>query len=213
MAPNKRKSPPRGFAAIGVTGGIGAGKSLVLSYCARHYRCLCLEADAISKALLEPGEAGYAALVRRLGAAILDGEGQVDKRALADAIYARPALRLEVNGILHPLVEEHIRSRIAQARAGGEADFVLVEAALLLEAGYGAWLEEIWYVRASRQRRLERLAQGRQMEEKRALSIMDSQLGEADFALRCDWILENDGDMDALYGQIKHRLEAYPWRQ
>lgn len=90
---------------IGITGGVGAGKTEILKYIGQHYKCEIYLADQIGHKVKEPGTEGYRALVALLGEEILAADGQIDKPAMAAKIFADPALLEQVNAIIHPAVK------------------------------------------------------------------------------------------------------------
>ena len=95
---------------IGITGGVGAGKTEILKYIGQHYKC------EIYHKVKEPGTEGYRALVALLGEEILAADGQIDKPAMAAKIFADPALLEQVNAIIHPAVKKYLADRLEEAK-------------------------------------------------------------------------------------------------
>lgn len=199
--------------AIGITGGVGTGKSEVLSYLAAHYNCRVIMADQVAKELSEPGGVCYAPLLSLLGRDILDASGRIDRGRMAAKIFQDGALRLQVNGIVHPAVKAYLCGEIAAERAAGEKDLLFIEAALLLEEGYEAILDEIWCVSAREDVRRKRLSAARGYTAEKVDAILKSQLSEREFLARCDVALENNGDLSQLYEQIQRELGEYQWQR
>ena len=96
---------------IGITGGVGAGKTEILKYIGQHYKCEIYLADDIGHKVKEPGTEGYQALVELLGRDILRADGQIDKPSMAAKIFADPALLEKVNQIIHPAVKKYLADR------------------------------------------------------------------------------------------------------
>ncbi len=127
---------------VGLTGGIGCGKSTVAAMM-RELGCHVLDADKLAHRMTEPGRPAYAEVVREFGPAILDAAGRVDRKALGAIVFAEPARLARLNAILHPLVvaeEDREFQRLAQEDPHGIA---VVEAALLIEAGYYKRLDRL----------------------------------------------------------------------
>ena len=116
---------------IGITGGVGAGKSELLSYLVQNYSCRVLLADEVGNRVKEPGQPCYHALVKLLGESVLDGDKEIDRKRMADMIFGDEHLLQRVNAIIHPAVEDYIFEQIRIERERGQIAFFFVEAALL----------------------------------------------------------------------------------
>ena len=194
---------------IGITGGVGAGKSEILDYIRKHYSCEIYLADEVAHLVKQPGTKAYGELLSLLGPGVAGSDGQIDRAAMADRIFADPSLLERVNGIIHPAVKEFLLERLALARAAGEADFFFVEAALLIEGGYLALVDEMWYIYADEASRRQRLKASRGYSEEKIARIMSSQLGETQFRESCDIVIDNSGDLADSFLQIDERLAAW----
>ena len=198
---------------IGITGGIGAGKSELLCYIQRHYRCEIYLADQAAHEVKQAGTACYRQLVELLGRDILDPRGEIDRQRMAERIFASSDLLEQVNHIIHPAVKEYLLNRLKTARVKGEAELFFVEAALLVECGYGGLVDEMWYIYADEETRRRRLSQSRGYSGERIDQIMDSQLSEQSFRNACDFVIDNSGALEESFRQIDRKLEAYTWRE
>lgn len=198
---------------IGITGGIGAGKSELLCYIQRHYRCEIYLADQAAHEVKQAGTACYRQLVELLGRDILDPRGEIDRQRMAERIFASSDLLEQVNHIIHPAVKEYLLNRLKTARVKGEAELFFVEAALLVECGYGGLVDEMWYIYADEETRRRRLSQSRGYSGERIDQIMDSQLSEQAFRNACDFVIDNSGALKESFRQIDRKLEAYTWRE
>ena len=194
---------------IGITGGVGAGKSEILQYIRKHYRCEIYLADEVPHLVKRRGTQAYEALVALLGPAVLDGEGEIDRRAMAERIFADPVLLAEVNGIVHPAVKEFLLERLDAVRAAGETELFFVEAALLIEGGYLALVDEMWYIYADEAVRRERLAAFRGYSGEKIDRIMASQLSEERFRASCSFVVDNSGSLEESFRQVDERLKSY----
>ena len=192
---------------IGITGGIGAGKSEILHYIGERYKCEIYLADEVAHLVKQPGTRGYEELVKLLGTDAVAADGQIDKAVMADKIFARPELLQQVNGIIHPAVREYLLQRLELARNKGETELFFVEAALLIECGYLALVDEMWYIYADEEIRRERLRRTRGYSEEKISQIMSRQLSEESFRKNCDFAIDNSGSLTDTCRQIDERLQ------
>lgn len=198
---------------IGITGGVGAGKTEVLNYIRKHYKCEIYLADRVAELLQEPGTECFKALVELLGEGIKTPEGRLDRKQMAAKMFADPKLLKQVNGIVHPAVKDFLLERLEEARASGETELFFVEAALLIEAGYRALVDELWYIYADETVRRLRLEQERGYSPEKTAQIMASQLQEEKFRENCDFVIDNSGSLTESYKQIDRKLEAFTWQE
>ncbi|MDE7321240.1 MAG: dephospho-CoA kinase [Lachnospiraceae bacterium] len=189
---------------IGITGGVGAGKTKVLSYIEAHYRCRIIRADETAHLLYEPGQECYQKLVELFGQEILNADGTINKGRMAALIFGDKVLLDRVNKIVHPAVKKYILDRIAYEKEKGEADYFFIEAALLIEEHYDQIVDEMWYVHSDEALRKERLAAGRQYSAQKTADIMKGQLSEEEFRKHCKVVISNNGSLEETYEQINH---------
>lgn len=197
---------------IGITGGIGAGKSEILSYIRKHYKCEIYLADQVAHAVKEPGGICYEQLVGLLGRSVLTQDGLIDRGAMASRIFVDRHLLQRVNDIVHPAVQQYLQDRMKQARDNPLVELFFIEAALLVETGYRDIVDELWYIHADESVRRKRLADNRGYEQDKITQIMDKQLSEEAFRSACDFEIDNSGSLDDSYKQIDRKLEAYTWQ-
>lgn len=198
---------------IGITGGVGAGKSELLQYIKRHYKCKIYLADEVAHEVKKPGTKCHEQLIELLGPDIEAAGGQIDKGKMAEMIFADPGLLERVNAIIHPGVKEYLLAEYERAGRNQEVELFFVEAALLIECGYGQLVDEMWYVHAGAEVRRERLKSARGYSEEKIAQIMGSQLAETDFRSASDFIIDNSGDLQDSFKQIDERLEAFTWQE
>lgn len=194
---------------IGITGGVGAGKSAILSYIGEHYSCKILLADEVAHIVKEPGQKCYYELIDILGQDIVDENGQIHKSKMAERIFASADLLQKVNASIHPAVKEYLLESIAKERKKGEIDYFFIEAALLIECGYKEIVDELWYVYADPMVRCERLKLQRNYTEEKAWSIIGKQLSDEEFRKNCDFVIDNSTTLECAFKQIKERLKEY----
>ncbi len=198
---------------IGITGGVGAGKSTIREYIKAHYRCRVYLADQVAHAVKEPGQPCYEALVELLGREVLEENGQIHKGRMAERIFRDENLLEQVNALVHPAVRAYLLEKVREAREEGWAELFFIEAALLIECGYRDIVDEMWYVHAGEDLRSGRLRESRGYSPEKIGQIMGSQLTEEGFRAGSDFVIDNSGTPEESYRQIRRRLEGYTWRQ
>lgn len=194
---------------IGITGGIGAGKSEILTYIEEHYNCQVILADKVAHQVEMPGQKCYDELVMLLGNDILYPDGTIDKARMAKKIFADKNILEKVNGIIHPAVKEYIMQEIKDRRTEGKLDFLFVEAALLIEDGYGQIVDELWYIYSEIDIRRNRLKKSRAYSDEKIDNILKGQLSDEEFRRHCRVIIDNNGDLSDTCKQIDKKLEEY----
>ena len=196
---------------IGITGGVGAGKSELLSFIRRHYICRICLADEAAHLVQRKGEPCWERLVELLGRGILDETGEIHRGRMAEAIFGNPQLLEAVNAIVHPAVKDYLLEQVRQARLEGKTELFFIEAALLIEGGYKAVVDELWYIYAREEVRRARLERSRGYSPEKIRDIMDSQLSDGAFREACDFVLDNSGPLDESFARIRERPADYTY--
>jgi len=191
---------------IGITGGVGSGKSEVLRILKEESNCVVLKADDIANELKLKGQPCYEKIVDLLGESILDPDGEINRQLMGIAIFSDASMLKQVEQIIHPAVKRYILDRIDECKREGKIDYLFIEAALLIEDGYKQICDEIWYIYASVASRTNRLIKNRNYSLTKIESIMDSQLSEAEFRKNCECVINNDGDLEKTREDIKNIL-------
>ncbi|MBR3306708.1 MAG: dephospho-CoA kinase [Lachnospiraceae bacterium] len=186
---------------IGITGGVGSGKSAVLNYLKEKYDAYVIEADSLAKEAEEPGGGAYGPLTEAFGKDILGDDGAIDKKRFAALIFSDEEALKKANGIIHPVVKKMILEAIDRETAAGRKLFAL-EAALLIEDGYKEILDELWYIYAEEEVRFRRLEENRGYDREKSLSIMRRQLSDIEFRKYCDKIIDNGAELWEMQAQV-----------
>jgi dephospho-CoA kinase len=194
---------------IGITGGIGCGKSAILAHIAFTWRCKVILADEVAHIVKEPEQICYQPLIELLGEAVLDQDGYIDKSKMATMIFADEHLRMAVNNIIHPAVKIYIKTIIAEEIEKDRLDFLFVEAALLIEDGYANIVDELWYIHADPMARRQRLRSSRDYTDAKIDAIMGLQLTEEDFRRHCQVEIDNNGHLEDAYAKVDEKLGEY----
>lgn len=199
---------------IGVTGGVGSGKTELLHYIEKNYRCRILLADEASHEVMQKGGRIYEPLVALLGSSVLDSSGEINRKEMAARIFSHEELLGRVNALIHPAVREFILEAVAEERekaaAGAEdaVDYFFLEAALLIECGYRSVVDEMWYIYCDLAVRRERLKKSRGYSDEKIDSILSAQLSEAEFRSGSDVVIDNSGNLEDAYRQIREALAS-----
>ena len=197
---------------IGITGGVGAGKSEILQYIRKHYKCEIYLADQVAHEVKSPGQPCYQKMVELMGNGILQEDGTIDRAKMASRIFLEKELLLKVNALVHPAVQTYLLDRVKEARQNPEVELFFIEAALLIETGYKEIADEMWYIYADEKVRRNRLEASRGYTPQKISQIMDKQLSEEAFREACDFMIDNSGTLEDSFRQIDERLETYSRR-
>ena len=190
---------------LGITGGIGSGKSLVLHKLEQLPDTVILEADLLAHRLMSPGHRAYREIVSAFGTGILSPDGTIDRAVLGQMVFRQEELLEQLNHIVHPEVKRNIRERIRRNRAKGTRLFV-IEAALLIQDGYQAICDEIWYVHTKKEIRIRRLLDSRGGTPEKWEAVFASQPEDEYFLQHADVVLKNDLDEAAMELKLNQEL-------
>ena len=191
---------------IGITGGVGAGKSEILKYLKEKHGAVGIEADKVGQPLMEPGGACYYSIVEKFGSSILNGDQTINRGKLGKIVFADEGLLAELNKIIHPRVKSHIVSEIAKERAYHRTKYFVVEAALLIEDHYDVICDEMWYIHTDASVRAERLKETRGYDDEKITSICANQKSPEEFRSACQVVIDNSGDLTGTQKQIDEQL-------
>ncbi|TSB07189.1 dephospho-CoA kinase [Streptomyces sp. NBC_01525] len=188
---------------VGLTGGIGAGKSEVSRLLA-SYGAVIVDADKIAREVVAPGTPGLAAVVAEFGDRVLTKDGALDRPKLGGIVFSDPAKLQALNAIVHPLVGA--RSAELEAAAGPDA-VVIHDVPLLTENGLASLYDLIIVVDAAPETQLDRLVRLRGMSEDEAKARMSAQATREQRLAVADVVIDNDGPLDALERQVREAWE------
>lgn len=191
---------------IGITGGVGAGKSEILKYLKEKHHAVVVEADKVGHLLMEPGGACYYSIVEKFGSSILNGDQTIHRGKLAKIVFADAGLLDALNKIIHPRVKAHIVSEIAKERAYHRTDIFVIEAALLLEDHYEVICDEIWYIDTNPEIRAKRLKETRGYDDEKIAGIMANQKSPEEFRIACQAVINNNSSLTETFTQIDRQL-------
>lgn len=187
---------------IGITGGVGAGKSQVLTLLKEQFGAEVILADEVGRELMEPDGACFPAVVELFGPEVVREDGTLDRQKIAGIIFRDKELLEKQNAIIHPAVKAEIVRRCGES----QAEWIAVEAALLLEAHYEDICGEVWYIYADEETRRRRLRESRGYSDERIDAVIGNQLSEAEFRAGCNRVIDNSGSLEYTKEQISHAL-------
>ena len=197
---------------IGITGGVGCGKSTVLEILQNEYGAAIIEADKIGHLVMEPGGLAYNRIIKIFGNGILEDNNldkesarKIDRKKLGEVAFNDKTMLTKLNGIIHPVVKDYIENFISLEKSKN-TKYIVVEAALLIEAGYRDICDIFWYIYANREVRAERLIKSRGYSIDKINSIINNQLTEEEFIKNTDIVIYNNGDYENLYNEISSKL-------
>lgn len=186
---------------IGLTGGIGSGKSAVADLL-RQLGASVIDADRLGHEAYTPNSEAWQQVVAAFGKEILTAEGEIDRRKLGSIVFADPAELARLNGIMHPLMARMVEERKADLAAAGES-VTVVEAAVLFEAGWDSLVDEVWTAYAPFERVVERLYARNGLSEEEARKRINSQMSVEERNRRSDVVVDNSSDLAALEAEVR----------
>lgn len=190
---------------IGLTGGIASGKSAVSHYI-RQQGIPVVDADQVSRQVVQPGEEGLRRIVEAFGQDILIN-GELNRSALRTLIFSDEEKRLLLNSILHPLIHETIIEEI-KAYQAANSKYILFDAPLLLENHLEEMVDVLWVVACDEALQIQRVMKRDQVSKDQALTIIKRQMPLKEKIKLADVVLYNNGTLQALYEQIDRQLEV-----
>ena len=191
---------------IGITGGVGSGKSTVMNILEKEYGAKILLADNIGHRAMTKGCETYLKMVEEFGEAILGADGESDRQVLASIIFEDKKKLAIQNSIVHPFVRAEIERQLKIWKEEG-VELAAVESAILTGAGCDTYCDAVWFVNADSETRIRRLALSRGYSRKKAEKIIANQLSEEEYIDSCDAVIDNNADIEKIYKQLKKSLE------
>jgi dephospho-CoA kinase len=187
-----------GVIRVGLTGGIGAGKTAVARLLAGH-GAVVIDADAVAREVVAPGSPGLARVVAEFGPGVLGPDGGLNRAAMAAVVFADPAARQRLNGIVHPLIAACTAELVAAAPPNA---VVVHDVPLLAENNLAKGYDLVVVVEAPEEARIRRLRESRGMSEPDARARMSAQASDAQRRAVADVVIENDGDLAELAAAV-----------
>lgn len=190
---------------LGITGGVGSGKSQVLAWLEAEVHGVVCQMDEVARQLQQKGTRCYEEIVRNFGAEIIESDGEIDRGRLGEIVFADAGKLALLNRIVHPAVLDWVHTDIEEKASNGTKLYVL-EAALLPEVGRDL-CDEIWYVYASEDVRRRRLRDSRGYTDEKIAQMIQRQPSEDQFRKACTVVIDNSGSFEDTKRQIGDRLK------
>ena len=187
---------------LGLTGGVGAGKSRILELFSKDYGAQVIQADLVARKLEDPGQPGLTGLVSLFGTGILQKDGTLDRKGFADRIFGNPEALKRVNALIHPLTWNEIKRQIRES----SAELIVVEAALFDERSREV-CQYLLYVDTQDEIRIQRLMENRGYSRGKCLDIMKNQADRSRFLELADFVIDNSGSLEGSRQQIRQILK------
>lgn len=186
---------------IGLTGGIGSGKSTVSKLLA-ELGAPIIDADQVGHAIYAPDGPAYPDMIAAFGEGILAPDRTIDRKKLGPIVFADPAALKRLNSIVHPKMFARMREMVNAMRTGGKRKPIVIEAAILIEANWQPLFNEIWLVIASRERVIERVERDRGLKPEQTEARIKAQLSDDDRRKYATTVVTNNGTIDELRTKV-----------
>lgn len=185
---------------IGLTGGFGSGKSTVAKFLA-ELGAAVIDADNVGHEVFKPGTEAWREVVGVFGQGIISTDGTIDRRKLAKIVFRDPDARTRLNHIMHPRIRERAETLIEEHEKAG-VDIVVIEAPLLLEAGWKSKVDEVWVTSAPQTTVISRLREQKGTLESESLARISAQLSDEDRINQADVVIYTDCTLDELKDRV-----------
>jgi len=192
---------------IGLTGGIGSGKTTVTKILA-ELGAPIIDADKVGHAIYAPGGPAYADMIAAFGNGILADDRTIDRSKLGPIVFTDPAALTRLNSIVHPKMYARMREMIDAMRAAGEARPIMVEAAILIEANWLPLFNEVWLIVASQERVIDRVQRDRGLARVQVEARIKAQLSDDERRKHASIVISNDGTIDDLRAKLTEAWRA-----
>lgn len=190
---------------LGITGGVGSGKSAVLDYLEAEYHAVICQLDDVARMLQQNGQVCFTKIVETFGEGVIGKNQELDRQKLSEIVFSDAKKLQQLNEIVHPEVKQWVIKDIADKENLGVPLYV-IEAALLPTAGYETICDEMWYIYTNEKVRTERLKASRGYSEERIRNMIASQPKEEVFRKACCAVIENSGTFEDTKKQIGELL-------
>lgn len=186
---------------IGLTGGIGTGKSTVAAML-QELGALVIDADQVARKVVEPGSVGLQEIVNHFGPEVLLADGSLNRKALGAEIFKDAAKRELLNSITHPMIKAEIADELDEIRKNTPEAVVVIEAPLLIEAGMVSMVDEVWLVTVSTQAQIERVMARDQIDYNAALMRVNSQMSARERMAYSQVVISTDPGLEEVRQQV-----------
>lgn len=187
---------------IGITGGVGSGKTVVMNLLKEEYNAYVIYSDNVAHELMQVGGINYEAIIHTFPD-VKKEDGSIDRQKLGAIVFHDEKKLQKLNEITHPNVIEELKNRIKAIKEEKKYSFIALEAALLIEEEYNDLYDELWYVYADTEVRIKRLEEGRGYTREKSLSMIQNQRSEQEFLKKCDKKINNSFSIEETKKEIQ----------
>ncbi len=192
---------------IGITGGIGSGKSEVTNYL-REKDEVVICADEVARQVVKPGEKGAESIRLFFGDSFFDNNGSLNRKKLADHVFGNSELTAKLNDILHPVIIESIFSKAREYTTR-----VFIDAALLIQSGMHMNVDYVWLVTSEEEKRIERVIKRDGTDRHSVMLRMNNQLNNSNMIPFANEVIENNGSISQLHEKIDKLLQKQIYKE
>lgn len=193
---------------IGLTGGIGSGKSTVSEYLSKNMGLTIIDADQIARDVTRPGQEILLKLREAFGSEIINDDGTLDRRKLAGIAFQSDEKKKLLEKITHSAIREEINCRLRTSAAKHE-NAVVLDVPLLMESGIDGLCDTVWVVTTAKDVRIERVSARDGITKEEINARINAQISDRERFARADEIIDNSGDKEALYREIERLIKKY----
>ena len=194
---------------IGITGSFGTGKTTVSQMLA-EFGTVTISADELGHEFLQPGTQTYTEILAAFGKSILKPNGEIDRSKLGKLVFANAAALKKLNRIMHPRIYDVVRQKIAEEYQKSGVQVVVIEAALLIEAGWLPLLDQLWVTVAPEATIVKRLKRSRGLSEEQILTRLRTQMPQEEKVKQADVVIDTDCSMDELRSKVTELWHSIP---
>lgn len=192
---------------VGITGGVGSGKSTISRLLEKQYKAYIIDTDEIAHNLMKKKQTSYNLIVKHFGRTILQEDGEINRSRLGSIVYKDEKELKVLNSFSHPYVMEEVKN-IIKSKAGQDWELICVETALPVEADLKAFCDRILYIYTPKDLRIERLKSKRNYSEEKTKDIMARQLSEEEYKDYATDVIMNVSSKDNILNQIDRILKG-----
>jgi dephospho-CoA kinase len=193
---------------IGLTGGICSGKSTVTHLLSKNYEAVVIDADKLGHEAYEVGTACHQQLVTHFGSGIVTSDGQIDRRALGAIVFGDKTKMNELQSIVWPCIREKIMIRLEQLKQEQNPNVIVVEAAVMIEAGWQDLMDTVWVVTVDPEVAIERLMKRNNFSEEEAKKRVSAQISNEERCRHANVVIRNTGDFSTLEEAVASAMSS-----
>lgn len=193
---------------IGITGGVGSGKSVVMNLLKEEYNAYPIFSDNVAHELMQVGGTNYNAIVNAFSD-IKNEDGTINRQKLGAIVFHDEEKLRQLNEMTHPNVVKELQNRMRKIKEENLYSFIALEAALLIEEEYDALYDELWYVYAKKEVRIKRLEEGRGYTREKSISMIENQRSDEDFLAKCNAKIDNSYSLKETKKQLDKLVKSF----